>query len=110
MDTRTYRVQVAGQFDRPATAAREKLLAEQPEHDYTLSAFSPDGTFTYSTALTRFTLRYLIDIAAESAVEADAEAVLSGEIRAIDFLTARDIPYKALDTTMTCLQDVKVRR
>ncbi len=110
MAVRTYRVQVAGQFDCPEPATRERLLAEQDQHDFRLSGFVPDGTFTYSTPLTRFTLRFLIDIEATSAVEADADALVEGEIRATEYLESRGIPYKALTPSSTCLQDVKTRR
>jgi hypothetical protein len=47
MAVRTYRVLVTGQFDKPEPTIRERLLAEQAEHDVLESAFSTEGTFTY---------------------------------------------------------------
>jgi len=107
---RTYRVQVTGQFDRPASAVRERLLAEQSAHDVFASAFVAEGTFSYAPTLTRFTLRYLLDIDQGSAADADMAAELEGEILAGSYLEERDIPFKALTVSVTCMQDVKVRR
>jgi hypothetical protein len=106
---RTYRVLVTGQFDQPASTVRAQLLAEQPAHDVVASAFAPEGTFSYTPTLTRFTLRYLLSIDEGSAVEADAMAELEGEIRARDYLVGRGVPFKALTVSATCMQDVKVK-
>ena len=100
---RTYRVLVTGQFDQPASMVREQLLTEQPAHDVVASAFAPEGTFSYTQTLTRFTLRYLLSIDEGSAVEADAMAELEGEVRAGDHLAARGVPFKALTVSATCL-------
>lgn len=107
---RTYRAEVAGRFDSPDAALKETLLAEQPAHDYTESGFTEEGTFTYAPALTRFTLRYLLVVEADSAVEADEQAALEAEVRAQEYLDGRGIPVKALTTTLTCLEDVKPRK
>ncbi|RKS75599.1 hypothetical protein CLV35_2073 [Motilibacter peucedani] len=107
---RTYRVQVTGRFDAPAPDVREQLLAEQPAHDVYASAFTPSGTFTYTPTLTRFTLRYLLDVDESSAAEADVVAELEGEVRAVDYLAGRGIPAKGLRTTTTCIEDVTAKR
>lgn len=107
---RTYRVEVAGQFDRPVGALRQALLDAQPDHHLSLAAFTVDGTFTYAPSLTRFMFRYLIEATEESAVDADALALLVAEMRSQDYLAARGIPVKGTRTTATCLEDVKVRR
>ncbi len=109
MSVRTYRVQVSGLFDRPEPAVRARLLAEQPQHDVFSSGFTAEGTFTYAPTITRFTLRYLIETEAGSAVEADELAALEGEVRAERFLADRQIPVKALSVSITCLDDVKRR-
>ena len=108
--TRTYRVQVTGQFaDLPPTV-RAQLRAEQVEHDLLLAAFTPEGTFTYTPTLTRFTLRYLLEVSENSAAEADEAAEVEGELLAAQFLEARDIAYKPLTVSAVCLDDVKVKR
>ena len=107
---RTYRVEVSGQFDRPAGDVRQALTDAQRDHERTAAAFTADGTLTYSASLTRFMFRYLIEVEESSAVEADGMAVLMAELRAQDYLAARDIPSKGTHTTATCLEDLKIRR
>jgi hypothetical protein len=106
---RTYRVEVSGQFDQLTPHLREQLLAEQPAHDRTTSAFVPEGTFSYTPTLTRFFFRYLLDLEGPSAVEADAAAEFEGEVRATEYLEQRGIGSKQITVTSTCLQDLKSR-
>ena len=80
--TRTYRVQVTGQFADLTPTVRAQLRAEQAEHDLFLAAFTPEGTFTYTPTLTRFTLRYLLEVSEDSAAEADEAAGVEGELLA----------------------------
>ena len=108
--TRTYRVQVTGQFTDLTPAVRAQLRAEQAEHDLFLAAFTPEGTFTYSPTLTRFTLRYLLEISEDSAAEADEAAGVEGELLAVEFLEARSIAHKPLTVSAVCVDDVKVKR
>ncbi|GAB3436048.1 DUF6204 family protein [Phycicoccus ginsengisoli] len=109
MTTRTYRVQVTGQFaDLPPTA-RAQLHARQAEHDLFLAAFTPEGTFTYTPTLTRFTLRYLLEVSEGSAAEADAAAAVEGELLAMTFLESRNITHKPLTVAAVCLDDVKIK-
>ena len=108
--TRTYRVQVTGRFADLSPAVRAQLRGEQAEHDLLLSAFTPEGTFTYSPSLTRFTLRYLLEVSEASAAEADEAALIEAELLATQFLESRSITHKPLTMSATCLDDVKVRR
>ena len=108
--TRTYRVEVTGQFDRPAGDVRQALADGQPDHDRAAAAFTKEGTFTYAPTLTRFMFRYLIEVDEDSAVEADAMAVLTAEVRSQDYLAAQGIPTKGTRTTAICLEDLKIRR
>jgi hypothetical protein len=110
MMTRTYRVQVSGQFAALTPAVRARLLAEQVDHDVFVSAFTPEGTFTYAPSLTRFTLRYLLEVLEESAAEADEAAAVEGELRASYFLEGRGINHKPVTVSAVCMQDVKVKR
>lgn len=48
---------VTGQFAALTSTVAEQLRDEQAEHDVFASAFTPEGTFTYTPTLTRFTLR-----------------------------------------------------
>jgi hypothetical protein len=108
--TRTYRVQVSGQFAALTPAVRAQLRAEQADHDVFGSAFTPQGTFTYAPSLTRFTLRYLLEVSEESAARADEAAAVEGELLALDYLASRGITHKPLSISAVCMQDVKVKR
>ena len=110
MTGRTYRVQVTGQFADLAPALQRQLLDEQADHDVLVSAFTPAGTLTYTPTLTRFTLRYLLEVEDTSAAEADAAALVEGELLAADFLESRGLTHKTLTVSALCLQDVKVKR
>lgn len=102
-------MQVTGQFAALTTAIDSRLRTEQVDHDVFLSAFTPEGTFSYAPSLTRFTLRYLLEVSQESAVVADETAVLEGELLARDFLESQGITHKPLTVSAVCLQDVKVK-
>ena len=74
MTTRTYRVIATGQFSGLSPELKQRLRDEQAEHDMFESAFTAEGTFTYTPSLTRFTLRYLLEVSETSAAEADVAA------------------------------------
>lgn len=109
MITRTYRVLVTGRFTATTPAVRDRLRAEQADHDVFLSAFSPEGTFTYAPSLTRFTLRYLLEVTEGSVPAADESAVVEGELLASGYLETRGISHQPLSVSAVCLQDVKVK-
>ena len=103
-------MQATGQFTDLTPAVNAQLRGEQAEHDLLLSAFTPEGTFTYTPTLTRFTLRYLLEVAEDSAAEADETAGVEGELLAAQFLESRGITHKALSVSAVCMDDVKVKR
>ena len=110
MTTRTYRVHVTGQFAGLTPDVSAQLRGEQAEHDLFLSAFTPEGMFTYTPTLTRFKLRYLLEVKEDSAAEADEAAGVEGELLAAQFLESRRIAHKPLAVTAVCMDDVKVKR
>ena len=110
MTTRTYRVQATGQFVGLTPVLETRLRDEQADHDVFVSAFTPEGTFTYAPSLTRFTLRYLLEVEEVPAAEADAAVLVEGELLAADFLASRGLTHKPLTVTAVCMQDVKVKR
>ena len=67
-------------------------------------------TFTYTPTLTRFTLRYLLEVEEESAAKADQAALVEAELLATDSLESRGITHKPLTVSAACLQDVKIKR
>lgn len=101
---------VTGQFADLSPTARAELRGKQAEHDLLLAAFTPAGTFTYSPTLTRFTLRYLLEVSEDSAAEADEAAEVEGDLVAAQFLQAQGIAHKPLTVSAVCLDDVKVKR
>jgi uncharacterized protein DUF6204 len=108
--TRTYRVQMTGQFAGLAPAVSAQLRAEQGEHDRSLAAFTPEGTFTYAPTLTRFTVQYLLEVSEDSAAEADEAASVEGELLAAEYLESRGITYRPMTVTAVCMDDVKLKR
>src|SRR6478609_3988535 len=109
MAVRTYRVQATGRFSGLTPAVRSQLRDEQAEHDLLVSAWIPQGTFTYSPSLTRFTLRYLLVASEDTAAEADEAALIEAELLATQYLESRGITHKPLTLSATCMDDVKVR-
>lgn len=107
--SRTYRVTVAGRFAGLTPEQKDRLRAEAAEHDMFHAAFTPEGTFIYSDALTRFTVRSLVTSEEGAPADADAEAVALAEDAARGLLAGQGLGYKHLTSTFTCLEDVKVR-
>jgi hypothetical protein len=58
MSDRTYRVTVRGRFRDLSDEVRRYLQRTQPDHDIFVSAFTPEGTFTYDDRILFFNLRY----------------------------------------------------
>ncbi|MGB0113038.1 MAG: DUF6204 family protein [Ilumatobacteraceae bacterium] len=56
--TRVFRVTVRGRFRDLTDQARRYLVRSQPEHDIFVSAYTPEGTFTYDERIAFFNLRY----------------------------------------------------
>lgn len=102
-------MQVAGRFAGLDPDTQQRLRAEQPAHDITVSAFCPEGSFSYAAALTRFTVRYLLEVTEPTAVEADEAALVEAELLARELLDARGLGHRGLTTTATCLDDVRRR-
>jgi Family of unknown function (DUF6204) len=56
--TRVFRVTVRGQFSELTEQSRAFLVRAQADHEIFLSAYTPEGTFTYDAAIAFFNLRY----------------------------------------------------
>jgi hypothetical protein len=82
-ETRVFRVTVRGRFRDLDDRARTYLVSAQPEHDVFVSAYTPEGTFTYDERIQFFSLRYEIRT---SDADASAEAAVAGEVEAEAFL------------------------
>jgi len=102
----TYRVLVRGKFDRPDEVTREKLLAALAAENAPGPLFSAEGTLTYSHHLGGFS--YRVEVRHESGE--DAQARDQGELMAMELLECEGYPYRALETTSTCMDDIKIKR
>src|SRR3954469_18845078 len=67
--TRVFRVTVRGQFSELTEQSRAFLARSQVDHDIFLSAYTPEGTFTYDPALAFFNLRYELRASGPDAAE-----------------------------------------
>jgi hypothetical protein len=110
---RVYRVIVRGRFKDLSAEARRYLGSAQAEHDIFVSAFTPEGTFTYDARLTFFNLRYEIRAASDGGAEhvADPAAIALAESEM--FLRTMGFGYSHLRTDVvdaTAIWDDVTRR
>jgi hypothetical protein len=75
IEQRVHRVTVRGRFVGLSDEARRYLVRAQPEHDIFVSAFTPEGTFTYDDRIMFFNLRYEV----RCGVDGDPSAVALAE-------------------------------
>ena len=66
---RVFRVTVRGKFSELTEQSRAFLTRSQPDHDIFLSAYTPEGTFTYDAAIAFFNLRYELRASGPDAAE-----------------------------------------
>ncbi|RRR99397.1 DUF6204 family protein [Glycomyces terrestris] len=107
--SRTYRATVRGRFEDLTAAQRERLRAEQGDHDMFASRFTPEGTFTYAPELVGYQFRYLIEAEEASPEDADLAAHLEAEQRAGDDLRDRGLSGRIVDVGLVCVEDLKLR-
>src|SRR4051794_32268087 len=98
-DDGIYRVQMTGQFAGLTPDVSAQLRDVQGEHELFLAAFTPEGTFISTPTLTRFTVRYLLEVSEDSAAEADEAAGVEGELLAAQYLGSRGITHKPMTVT-----------
>jgi len=92
---RVYRVTIRGQFHDLSDEARRSLVAAQPEHDVFLSAYTPEGTFTYDARIAFFNLRYEVRCDPDD-TDRDPARVASAEAEA--FLRTMKFGHRNLTT------------
>lgn len=95
---RVFRVTVRGQFAELTDEARRYLTGAQAEHDIFVSAYTPEGTFTYDSRILFFNLRYeLRSGAADASTPVAAAALKEAEL----FLRTMKFGHKNLRVTET---------
>lgn len=90
---RIFRATVRGQFDGLTEEQASELRARAEEHDLLRSAFTKDGFFAYTPALTWFNLRYEVRHPDETS---DREVETASLEQAAERLDRMGIPYKRL--------------
>jgi hypothetical protein len=93
-----YRVVVRGQFANLDDSTREALLADQEEHDFLVSAFTSDGTFTYDERLVAFNLRYEVRDGSDEPMTTIDQLAID---RASAWLDQQGYGHKRLRATVT---------
>ena len=84
-EQRVYRVTVRGRFAQLTEEARRYLVRAQPEHDIFVSAFTPEGTFTYDQRIMFFNLRYEVRCNPDGDPSAAALAEAAAFLRTMGF-------------------------
>lgn len=109
-DERVFRVTVRGRFHELTESARRYLVGAQVEHDIFVSAYTPEGTFTYDARIDFFNLRYELRVGGEAPADdagvlalAEAEAFL----RTMGF-GCRDLKVEVVDMS-AIWADVELR-
>ena len=88
-----FRVTVRGRFHELTDEARRYLVGAQPEHDIFRSAYTSEGTLTYTPAIDFFNFRYELRIGGEHpATAAAAEGLREAEA----FLRTMKFGYRDL--------------
>jgi hypothetical protein len=108
VSTRTYRVVVRGVFDGLDEARRDRLRADAASHDIFDSAFTEAGSLTYDGSLSAFSVRVVVRV--DPGSDEEAEAQTAGELTALEHLDALGVGHRRLRSTVTCMDDVKIRR
>ncbi|MGY1813789.1 DUF6204 family protein [Blastococcus sp. SYSU D00820] len=108
MSTRTYRVIVRGVFDGLDESRRAQLLERVAEHDLFAARFTEEGSLTYDASLSAFSHRSVVRVDPGPGEEDDAHA--AGQLLAMACLDAAGVGHRRLRSTVTCMDDVKVRR
>ena len=85
-----FRVTVRGRFAGLRDETRRYLARAQPEHDIFVSAYTPDGTFTYDERILFFNLRY------EIRCDDDADPAVIGLAEATQFLDTMGFGHTGL--------------
>ena len=104
MTSRTIRITVRGSFDGLDEAQLAELVAEQAEHDFLRTVYTPDGYLAYDLpARPFFTFRFVAEVAAEAEI---GPAVARAEGRAAAWMAERGYPVKNLSAQAVDMSEV----
>src|SRR5690349_5636177 len=104
MTSRTIRITVRGSFDGLSEAQLAELVAEQADHDFLRTVYTPDGYLAYDLpARPFFTFRFVEEVATEPEV---AQAAARAESKAAAWMRERGYPVKNLSAQAVDLSEV----
>jgi len=95
-----FRVTFRGQFANLSDKARRYLVNAQAEHDLFVSAYTPEGTFSYDERILFFNMRY--EVHADSEEKAQASSLLEAE----SFLQTMGFTHKPLKATVVDVSQI----
>ncbi|MFB7511702.1 DUF6204 family protein [Streptomyces sp. NPDC056144] len=101
----TYRVIVRGTFDGLSEESRTRLLAEVEDHGLAAMQFTEEGSLAYDRTLKHFSYRLVV---VSDAADGDEMAGALAEERVENALRALGHGYKALRSTVTDLDTMKI--
>ena len=90
---RVHRVTVRGQFRDLSEQSRQFLVRSKADHDIFVSAYTPEGTFTYDDRIQFFNLRYEIRCGGDDPI---GLAAMTGEVEAETFLRTMGFGHSEL--------------
>lgn len=104
MTRRTIRITVRGSFDGLSEAQLAELVAEQADHDFLRTVYTPDGYLAYDLpARPFFTFRFVAEVDAEPEI---AGAAARAESTAAAWMARRGYPVKNLSTQAVDMSEV----
>jgi hypothetical protein len=102
--SRTIRITVRGSFDNLSAQQQAELVADQSEHDFLRTEYTPDGYLAYDLpARPFFTFRFADEAADEAGI---AQAVVRAEEKAAAWMTRRGYATKNVTAQAVDLSEV----
>jgi hypothetical protein len=95
-----FRVTVRGQFIDLSDEARRYLVKAQAEHDLFVSAYTPEGTFSYDERILFFNMRY------EVHADSDEKALTTSLCETQSFLQTMGFTHKPLKATVVNVSQI----
>ncbi|MFI5892173.1 DUF6204 family protein [Actinoplanes sp. NPDC051513] len=102
--SRTIRVTVRGAFDGLSAQQQAELVAEQAQHDFMHTQYSPEGYLAYDLPARPF---FAFRFVAQAAEQAEIPAITAGaEAKAAPWMAERGYPVKNLTSQTVDLSEV----
>jgi hypothetical protein len=104
MTSRTIRVTVRGSFDQLTEAQLGELVAEQADHDFLSTAYTPQGYLAYDLPARPFwTFRFVDEVTDQADIP---QVAVRAQARAEAWMAGRGYPVKGLSTQTVDMSEV----